>query len=107
MADRINIEELKSKLEEIFESESSSYGFEFTDFLLGDFNQELGDKADLKWLEQDGGGEGGAESCYTVFSIGDITYKITYTYYSHHGFETSYAAAYTVTPTEKTVIVYS
>lgn len=60
----------------------------------------------LKWIEQDGGGEGGAESCYTVFKWKDNFYKITYNYYSFHGYDFDYSEIYRVTPVEKTVTVY-
>jgi hypothetical protein len=106
MAQQTDINALKSKLEEIFESEESRYGFEFVDFLLGDYDEELANAAKLVWLEQDGGGEGGAEDCETVFSIDDVIYKITYNYYSHHGYETDYAQAYIVIPVQRTITAY-
>lgn len=105
MADHVNIEEIKEKLEEIF-GESSRYGFDFVDFLTGDYDEEAAEAGKVVWISQDGGGEGGAESCETIFSIDGVIYRVTYSYYSHHGFETEYAQASVVTPKEKTIIVY-
>lgn len=105
MAQKIGIAEVKEKLEEIFLVRAGSY-FEFVDFLLGDYDEKEAKKGNVRHIEQDGGGEGGSEDCYTVFSIGDITYKVTYNYYSHHGFETDYAQAYIVTPVQRTITAY-
>jgi hypothetical protein len=35
----------------------------------------------------EGGGEGGAESCHSIFALGDKLYKIRYSYYSYIGYE--------------------
>ena len=104
MAQKIDIAEVNEKLEEIFLADDSY--FEFVDFLLGDFDEVAANVGGVVHLEQDGGGEGGSEDCYTVFSIGDITYKVTYNYYSHLGFETGYAQAYIVTPVQRTITAY-
>jgi hypothetical protein len=105
MAQKIDIAELKEKLEEIFLADEDAY-YEFVDFLNGDYDEDAAKKAGLVWIEQDGGGEGGAEDCHTVFSIGDVTYKITYNYYSHYGFDTKHAQAYIVTPVQHLVTLY-
>jgi hypothetical protein len=105
MAQKVDISELKDKLEEIFEDEDGSY-YEFVDFLNGDYDEDAAANAGLVWIEQDGGGEGGAEDCHTVFSIGDVTYKITYNYYSHYGFDTAHAQAYIVTPVQRVITAY-
>ena len=61
---------------------------------------------DFEFIEQEGGGEGGAEYCYTVFKWKGTFYKVTYNYYSHHGFDFDCSEIYRVTPKEKTVTVY-
>lgn len=60
----------------------------------------------VEFIEQDGGGEGGSEDCYSVIKVDDIYYKITYSYFSHHGFETEYAEVFVVSPKQKTITVY-
>lgn len=57
-------------------------------------------------IEQVGGGEGGGESCYSIIKAGDKFFKVTYSYYSHYGFETDDADIFEVTPQEKLVTVY-
>ena len=74
----------------------------------GDINYE--DRCTLRYkhLEQEGGGEGGAEYCYGVFKLGDTIYKAEYTYYSHNGHEYSYIldTVREVKPVQKTITVY-
>lgn len=81
----------------------------FNEFLRG-YQYSLPETPRLLYIEHEGGGEGGgedgAESCETIFSIDGVIYRVTYSYYSHHGFETEYAQASVVTPKEKTIIVY-
>ena len=60
----------------------------------------------FKFISQDGGGEGGAEYCETVFKCKDIYYKATYSYYSHYGYDTSYMDVFQVTPKTKTITVF-
>lgn len=57
-------------------------------------------------INQDGGGEGGAEFCQTVFKWKGKFYMMTYNYYSHHGFDFDYAELYEVEPKVKEVTVY-
>jgi hypothetical protein len=101
MAEYIKLSVVTDQLQEIFEDD-----FNLDEFLLGNFNEDAAHAAKLIFHEQEGGFEGGAESCHTVFSIGDVFYKINYSYYSHHGFDTEYAGAFIVTPVEQTVVVY-
>lgn len=59
-------------------------------------------------LEQDGGGEGGSEDCYGVFSINGVMYKAEYSYESHCGHNTDYIldSLRVVQATEETITVY-
>jgi hypothetical protein len=57
-------------------------------------------------LEQDGGGEGGTEHCEFIFKWKGEIYRLTYRYYSHHGYDFDYAEMATVKPVEKMVTVY-
>ena len=59
-------------------------------------------------LQQEGGGEGGAESCEGVFKLKGKMYQAFWRYYSHEGYET-YGAAESlreVRPVQKTITVY-
>lgn len=60
----------------------------------------------LEWLEQEGGGEGGAEDCHTVFKFKDVVYKVFYSYYSYNGFSLYDDTLTIVEPKEKTITVY-
>lgn len=62
----------------------------------------------LAVIEQDGGGEGGGEYCYMIFSWKDKTYKIEYSYYSYNGhdFDGVEDTIREVVPVEKLVTVY-
>src|SRR5574344_208210 len=51
------------------------------------FVDNSGVEHQIKFIEQDGGGEGGSEYCHTVLQIGDEFYKFEYRYYSHHGYD--------------------
>ncbi len=44
------------------------------------------DMIDITLIEQDGGGEGGSEYCYSVLKIGEKFFKFGYSYQSHAGF---------------------
>lgn len=61
---------------------------------------------DYRHIEQDGGGEGSAEDCSTVFSWKGVLYKMFYSYHPHDGFDFDCVEFYTVTPVQKTVTVY-
>ena len=63
---------------------------------------------DFKHLEQEGGGEGGAEYCYTVWSWKDKIYKMEYSYMSHcvHDFDEAMNTIREVKEVEKLVKVY-
>lgn len=67
------------------------------------------DSFGYKHLEQDGGGEGGAEDCEGVFKLGGKYYHTTWRYYSHHGYEYDGIVGNLslVTPSQKTVTVYN
>lgn len=88
-------------------SDEGSEVEDICEFLMGfEEGDYVKDGINLKHLEQDGGGEGGGEYCYTVVQFGDKHYKITYSYYSHDGFDYSYADVYEVTPVERLVTFY-
>ena len=58
-------------------------------------------------IEQEGGGEGGAEECHSVFKWKDKYYRTEYSYYSYHGYENvSMDNIWEVTPKQKTITVY-
>jgi hypothetical protein len=45
------------------------------------------DGFEFEHIQQEGGGEGGAEYCYGVFKLNDKYYKAEYSYYSYNGYE--------------------
>lgn len=57
-------------------------------------------------LEQDGGGEGGSESCYLIFKWKEQCYRLSYSYYSYQGYELDHASLMKVTPIQKMMTVY-
>lgn len=59
-------------------------------------------------LEQEGGGEGGGEYCYGVFSLGGKTYKAEYSYYSYNGhdYDSILDTLHEVKPVQKVITVY-
>lgn len=57
-------------------------------------------------IESEGGGEGGAKACHTVFKWKGQAYMINYSYYSYHGYDYYDDALTMVEPTEKTVTVW-
>lgn len=70
--------------------------------------EEVLEKVGYKHLLQEGGGEGGREYCEGVFEMFGKTYKTSWSYYSHHGYEYDYISEdlREVKPVEKVVIVY-
>lgn len=106
MTDKINFDDFiqmvgETLVEQGFSSEWEEEWSE-DDILQGDFPENRC----VEFIEQEGGGEGGSEDCYSVIKVGGVYYKITYSYFSHHGFETEYAEVFVVTPKEKTITVY-
>lgn len=103
MTDKINFNDFIEMVNETLE-ERPRWGDEWDeyDILLGDF----GEDPRVEFIEQEGGGEGGAEDCHSVIKVDGVFYKVTYSYYSHHGFSTDYAEVFVVTPKEKTITVY-
>lgn len=62
----------------------------------------------FKHLQQEGGGEGGAEDCHIIFEVAGKTYSMQYSYYSYDGYD-FYGAEESiceVEPVQKTVTVY-
>lgn len=71
------------------------------DFLL----EGCEDVPGIEWIEREGGGEGGAEDCHTIFCVDGIYYQWDYSYYSYNGFDI-YDDIYEVKPSQKTITVY-
>lgn len=59
-------------------------------------------------LDEDGGGEGGAEDCYGVFRWNGTIYRAEFTYMSHYGYETwgIQSSLREVKPVERMVTFY-
>jgi hypothetical protein len=60
----------------------------------------------VQCVEQDGGGEGGAESCHIILKVDGEYWQYNYSYYSHHGYEHYNNTLMQVFPKEKTVTVF-
>lgn len=61
----------------------------------------------LRLMEYDGGGEGGAEDCYSIIRVGKRYFKCDYEYYSYHGFDYSDGSeVYEVEPKTVEVVQY-
>lgn len=102
MTGRIDIDTFKEMVEGVVCKDGEpKYGFYFDEILM-----EGAEEQGIDLIEQEGGGEGGSEYCYSVLKIDGVFYKVTYSYYSHHGFDTQYAEVWIVTPKEKTVTVF-
>ena len=72
------------------------------------YGKEVRNFLNYSHLAQEGGGEGGAEDCFGVFSLGDIIFKACYYYQSYdgHNCEDIQETVRQVKPVQKTVIVY-
>lgn len=61
----------------------------------------------FKFLNQEGGGEGGTEYCESVIELEGQAYLLSYSYFSHHGYSIDdYWAWKPVTAKQKTVTYY-
>ncbi len=61
----------------------------------------------LRLMEYDGGGEGGAENCYSIIRVGKRYFKCDYEYYSYNGFDYSDGSeVYEVAPKTVEVVQY-
>ncbi|WZW73086.1 hypothetical protein [Vibrio phage TCU-VP03-AIR1] len=75
---------------------------DYLDFLLyGD-----GDFSGVNFIEQDGGGEGGSEYCYTILEKDGRYFKTEYSYYSYHGYDNYGDSFVEVYPKQVTVTQY-
>lgn len=103
----MDYEELKEKVTEIWAEIDGSHkeNYEFHDFLRDD-NYGIPKTNRVKYIEHDGGGEGGGEYCYTVIQLDGVFYKIEYNYQSYNGFDFDYAEAKEVVPIERMVTFY-
>lgn len=113
--DRFNDSTLSDTLEKHVQYRGSNEyydGFEVCTFLIEPnytngcvFVDDSGVEHQIKFIEQDGGGEGGSEYCHTVLQIGEEFYKFEYRYYSHHGYD-YFDEVTKVEPKQKTITVY-
>ena len=92
------------KIEDEGELEDLAIEF-FRDMVIdGIYGQPLPEG--YKHLDQDGGGEGGAEDCQTVFEWQGKCYAYYYSYYSYDGYQHYNNSLYEVKPQEKVITVY-
>lgn len=89
---------LYKALEELYEELGGEY---FEDLIRGYDGENI-----FEHIENDGGGKGGSEDCYSVIKYKGEFFKITFNYYSHQGYYFDNAEAFRVKPVEKLVTVY-
>lgn len=113
MAEKMNVEEIEQKVNEILEEfphtyesrgEVKSYTTTFHDFLSGEFDNDKCER--LKLISQEGGGEGEGEHVEAIFMLDGEYYKATWSYFSHYGYDWDYLEVNKVVPTERTITVY-
>ncbi|AUR85797.1 hypothetical protein NVP1081O_062 [Vibrio phage 1.081.O._10N.286.52.C2] len=73
------------------------------EFLLGGYDDA---ENGARLVEQDGGGEGGSEYCYSIVELNGKYYRCEYSYYSHMGYD-NYDSFEEVWPVEVTVTQYT
>lgn len=81
---------------------------DFTEYLISGFDDDMlqYDGQPVEFIEQDGGGEGGTEYCYTILKVGDDYFKFEYSYYSFDGYNVDDYEGVQVFPTLKTITVF-
>lgn len=81
---------------------------EYDTFYNEDSLNKITEELKFKKILQEGGGEGGSENVYIVFSALDKFFSTHCSYYSNCGFETAYLLEdiREVHPEERTVTVY-
>lgn len=73
------------------------------------FFTELKDSVNHKVMEYEGGGEGEGEYCHSIIRVNGKFFKAEWSYYSYQGCDYEYIndTIKEVTPSEKTITVYS
>lgn len=107
---KVDLKVFQDMIEEMAEN-GDEYGLDDLIYAIceNDFNADnLKCVKSFEHLDQDGGGEGGAEYCYAVFELNDVIYKAEYSYYSYNGHEYDGISdtLQIVKPVEKTITVY-
>lgn len=98
-----NAEEIRDEIIEAYNSTNPRWAIDEGSWYGLD---EIKDFGEFKSLDQEGGGEGGGEYCHHIFSWKNQAYKLTYSYYSHVGYDFDYCGLYTVEPEERVVTEY-
>ncbi len=76
---------------------------DYLDFLLEGWGDDF---PGVKLVDQDGGGEGGSEYCYSIFEKDGRFFKTEYSYYSYHGYDNYGDYFVEVYPKQVTVTQY-
>lgn len=73
------------------------------------FFRQITEEVGYEVLEEQTGGEGEGEYCYSVIKIGDKYFKAEWSYYSYNGCDYDYIedTIKEVTPSTKTITVYN
>jgi hypothetical protein len=78
--------------------------YQFQEFVMhGDYDVECGK---VEFIEQDGGGEGGGEDCYSVIKVDGQFYKFEYSYASYEGYTFDHLEPQLVSPVQRLVTFY-
>lgn len=84
--------------------EVDDYNYQFDEFVMhGDYGVE---GVGIEHIEQDGGGEGGGEDCYSVIKVDDVFYKFEYDYRSYEGYTFDDPEPQVVSPVQRLVTFY-
>ena len=102
MGNKVDVDTIINEVFKAYDATSPKYPYEI--YLYEEF-PNLGSFGEFEILEQVGGEDEGSYA-HTIFKWKGVYYKLTYSYYSHNGYEMDYAEMYIVTPKEKMVVVY-
>lgn len=98
----ISVSDFKEGL--TFDGEPVTY--DWTELLQYEIDNTQFNGKPVAFIEQVGGGEGGAPACHTILKIGEYYYKYEYSYYSYYGYDYYDSELKLVTPKLKTITVY-
>lgn len=108
----MTFEELREKVLKLWgidvdNEKEMDYGkYYFIELLRGYAPSQFETIDSVKYIEHDGGGEGGAEDCYSVIQVEGVFYKVIYSYASYQGFYWEYAEVRECKPVERMVTFY-
>lgn len=108
------------KLQELADKHAIDGSYELDEILLqgttygedekgaeAEFYREAIEQLNFNHVEQEGGGEGGTEYCFSIIELNGTFYKCEYSYASYDGYQVDDIWDWTpVKPVNKEVIIY-